>query len=293
MSITVVSFILPPEPGSPAAVIDALMPATNQLQMLVKSLRRVNGNVNLHVLTDAPRYGDDVVHHIFPSRIDPNQMMLGAAHAFARFFDEYDFLSPVVLVDPDILFFADIAPVFDLDPDFDIALTRRDESDMPFNSGIIFANTTQPDAVRYFFKRHSEIIALELMDNADWFADQLVLNRIMDTATQVAPDRFVFEGVRIKLLDANEYNYSPPREHPSLLRRPHAAVYHFKGRCRTFMLPFFEHFVTPGRFKPIARVLDTVRLTRERSALKEVFYSDEKRVKPKHRADTASHDSSV
>lgn len=293
MSITVVSFILPPEPGSPAAAIDGLMPVANQLQMLVKSLRRVSGNVNLHVLTDAPRYGDDVVHHIFPSPIDPNQMMLGAAQAFARFFDEYDFSSPVVLIDPDFLFFADIAPVFDLDPDFDIGITRRDETDMPFNSGIIFANTTQPDAVRHFFKRHYEIIAVELMDNADWFADQLVLNRIMDTATRVTPDRFVFEDVRIKLLDADKYNYSPPREHPSLLRRPRVTAFHFKGRCRTFMLPFFEHFVMPGRFKPIARMLDTVHLTRERSALKEVFYSDKKRIKPKHRTNTASHEDSV
>ena len=159
------------------------------------------------------------------------------------------------MCDPDALLVrAGIEQVFD--DSFDIAITRRDDRRMPYNSGVVFVNDHSSDCGQRFHRLQGEIITELFSKEAGWFGDQLVLTEIIEKrSTQVSKDLYDGNGLRIKILDAAKYNFSPNRNHPYLLMPPRGVVlYHFKGRCRTYMYDFFQFFVE-RRFKGIVRLV--------------------------------------
>ena len=276
-SLQAVSFCAKPVVGSASEQIDNLLPAPVQIGLMKASLEK-HVDLKIDVITDRNDFGEGicVIRPDYP--IDHSIMMLQAARLFSDYFHQYNFGSPAIVSDPDLLFFKDISDLFELD--FDVALTIRSGDDMPFNSGVLYVNNHRPHAVRKFFLRQVQIIEDILLDHSNWFADQLVLSEIINRSTLVEPDIYVFEDVRILIIPAETWNYSPPREHPNLLKRHQMRVYHFKGRCRTYMPYFFRKYFEGGWLNPIVTIRDFVKSENLRSASKETFLKDKKRVKP-------------
>lgn len=272
-------FCAAPASGSASERIDSLLPVPTQIELMSASLRRFWDVINVDAIMDRGDLPSFVNVIKTDEAVDPNVMMYQAAKFFASYFEKYDFQSPVILADPDLLFFRDVHQVFD--EDFDICVTKRGDSDMPYNSGIIFANNRNPQAVRHFFKLQCLIIEEKLMAHADWFADQFVLSEMMGGEVTKSDGRMVVvDGIRILVIPADVWNYSPPREHPFLLKRPACAVYHFKGRCRTFMPSFFKHFIARRRLNYFGMLRDYLLMEKIRTDSKVHFEADVKRVKP-------------
>ncbi|WP_149737717.1 hypothetical protein [Rhizobium sp. RU20A] len=190
--------------------------------------------------------------------------------------------TPFLVCDPDLLFFKPISDLFE--DDFDIAFTRRSGSRrMPFNSGIFFVNNRKPEAAARFWSMQVDAIEQAFMADAGWYADQLVLRHLIEEkAVALGSDRYRLDGLTIRIIDGETYNFSPRREHPYLLRRPDVHVYHFKGRCRSYMAAFYRHFIAPVKppMEPMMRLLAALRLDRERGRLKPLYVRARERCAP-------------
>lgn len=272
-----VSFYAAPPGGSAAAAIDALLPGPRQLALSRASFERHHRLRRHVVLTDATTALPGL--EVFRGTVRPGAaFMLDALRLQRDFLARADHAVPMVFCDPDILFLRPVAGVFD--GGFDLAFTRRAHPTMPFNSGIFFLSAGRKAEVVAFWDLQVEIVETMLMAHADWFADQLVLNEIVARATVLGGDDHLVGPVRFRLLDAARYNYTPRRDHPYLFLVPRASVYHFKGRCRTFMEAFF-HYHVAARWAWVRRLPAFLRdcLDNERAhhRLKPVFLGDGKR----------------
>ena len=277
-ALDLVSFHAAPPPGSAAAAIDALLPGPRQLALSRASFERHHRLRRHVVLTDATTALGGMEAFRGPVRHGPT-FMLDALRLQRDFLAAADHAVPMVFCDPDILFLRPVDGVFD--STFDLAFTRRAHRVMPFNSGIFFLSAGRKAEVVAFWTLQVEIVETMLMAQAGWFADQLVLNEIVARAERLAGDDHRIGPVRFRLLDAARYNYTPHRDHPYLFRVPGASVYHFKGRCRTFMEPFFRyHVASRGAWvrRLPAFLRDCVALERAHHRLKAVFQADGKRI---------------
>lgn len=130
---------------------------------------------------------------------------------------------PGVYVDTDLMFRRDPSPVFGLD--FDVALTKRDQSIMdktgreighlmPFNGGVLFVRTPR------FLDRVATVMRPMGPELRKWYGDQLAIARVADEFATVN-------------LPVEVYNYTPKRRDDDISR---AWIVHYKGERKDWML---------------------------------------------------------
>ena len=243
-----------PLPGSSNVAINALIGGARQAELLARSFQ-INARLGSAYFISDVEVVSNVLTKIKAPRPSETELTLAVIRQFVEFFVSRADGGKYVVCDPDVLLVGPgIEQVFD--ETFDIAITRRGDRRMPYNSGVIFVNDLSPDCGQKFYRLQDEIITQIFSKEAGWFGDQLVLTEIIERrSTQVSNDVYDCDGLRIKILDAAKYNFSPNRDHPYLAPPPRGVVlYHFKGRCRTYMEDFFQFFVE-RRFKGIVRLV--------------------------------------
>ncbi|MBF9022640.1 hypothetical protein FZCC0069_05670 [Rhodobacterales bacterium FZCC0069] len=256
------------------------------MELLARSFQK-NARLGSAYLISDVEVASDIWKTIRAPRPLQNELTLAVIRQFVEFFVSRADGDKYVVCDPDVLLVGPgIEKVFD--DTFDIAITRRGDRRMPYNSGVVFVNNLSFDCGQRFYRLQDEIITELFSKEAGWFGDQLVLTEIIEKrSTLVSKDVYDCEGLRIKIIDAAKYNFSPNRDHPYLLPPPRGVVlYHFKGRCRTYMEDFFQFFVE-RRFKGIVRLvwLPIKFFVNEwrRKSVKPLFSRAEERVMPSDR----------
>jgi hypothetical protein len=280
MTINILSTYIRPEPDTIEEKIDQILRGNDQLTLMANSLQHCGTNIKQYVISNTSDTIAEAV--IYPTReINRNELTLEILRLQKDFFSQAADDTHWIVCDPDFLFFRDVTFVFD--DDFDVAMTVRPDRRMPFNSGIFFINNTNQNAVK-FFTAQVRIIEELLMSNSQWFGDQLVLKHMIDNAHELQESGiFLFEDLRIKLLSAKQFNFSPNREHPNLLNHPECHAYHFKGRCRSYMKYFYKHYSSQKqvpKWRTASLFYDFINAERERKKLKPVYEAAITRHKP-------------
>ena len=275
-----------PVPGSTNAAIDKLIGGARQAELLARSFQQNACLGSAYFISDV-EVVSDILKMIKAPRPLENELTLAVIRQFVEFFQFRADDGRYVVCDPDILLVgAGIEQVFD--DSFDIAITRRGDRRMPYNSGVVFVNNLSSDCGQRFYRLQDEIIIELFRKEAGWFGDQLVLTEIIEKrSTRISKDVYDCNGLRIKILDAAKYNFSPNRDHPYLAPPPRGVVlYHFKGRCRTYMDDFFQFFVE-RRFNGIVRLvwlpIKFVLNEWRRKSVKPLFLRSAERVMPSDR----------
>lgn len=280
--ISLLSTYFAPLAGSCAASIDAILPGPEQARLMGLSFAQNDRLERQYLITDAMEDRSDIDHVMTENPLN-GQLTLEILRKQRDFFKQHPVHNPFIVCDTDLLFFKSVSHLFDRD--FDIALTRRSENKkMPFNSGIFFVNNRKPFAAHQFWSLQVQTIERYFMTDAGWYGDQLVLTKIVDDlATPIANDLYEIDGLRILVLDGNDYNFSPKREHSYLFLRPSVHVYHFKGRSRAFMNYFYRFYISPEKDRfltPLKILFYSVALELSRKKLKCVYLQARERLRP-------------
>lgn len=275
-----------PRRGSSHYTINELLNGQCQAELLARSLK-INSNISSVYFISDCEISSELLTHIRTSPPSQGRLTLSVIQNFAQFFASRPMSGPWLVCDPDVLLMKPgIEAVFN--DNFDVAITRRADSRMPYNSGVVFINDRFPNTGERFFRLQEKIILSEFPNESEWFGDQLVLTEIIDRLAQCIEDGlYDFCGLRIKILDASIFNYSPEREHPYLLPpSKNVMLYHFKGRCRIYMKDFFRFFVQTRKwtlwdiFALLGRLLT---LEWRRKRIKGIYLSSKERVMPSDR----------
>jgi len=235
-----------------------------------------------YLITDVAAQHSAIDYIPAESPVD-GQLTLEILRKQKNFFEHNPVLTPLIVCDTDLLFFKSISRLFDRD--FDIALTKRsDNKKMPFNSGIFFVNNRNPDAGHQFWALKVQTIERYFMSDACWYGDQLVLTKIMDElSTPLGNDLYEVDGLKILVLDCNDYNFSPARDHSYLCLRPQCHVYHFKGRSRAFMQYFYRFYISAEKnsfLTPLKILFYSAWLELQHKQLKTLFTQSRERLRP-------------
>lgn len=142
-----------------------------------------------------------------------------------------------VFLDADIVVRKDLARVFD--DEFDVALTRRDHSDlslekvpliletMPFNTGVMFSRASG----REFWSAAHEAVCAMSDEQQLWWGDQLAVKKIADET-----------HLKVREYPCTLYNYTPNSLDEDLSER---YVLHYKGnRRKPWLLAQWEGLLT-------------------------------------------------
>lgn len=279
--VSLLSTYFRPVPGTATELVDAILPGPEQVQLMGASIARIESLHNRYLITDAPISNIDF-NIIDMEAPDHSQLTLEILRSQREFFQNRVLDSPYIVCDPDLLFLKTVGALFH--DDFDIALTARANRRMPFNSGIFFVNNRHPDAAFRFWDLQVRAIEADFMADAGWYGDQLVLRHIIENrATKHSPYLYEVDGLKIRILDGAQYNYSPPREHPYLFLKPDVHVFHFKGRCRSYMKKFYEYYIDRPHdwfYKAPWFLWDSIQLEWRRKREKALYWSAN-RISPK------------
>jgi hypothetical protein len=149
-----------------------------------------------------------------------------------------------VFLDTDIIVNRPLVTVFD--DNFDLALTWRDGFPlMPINYGVIFANPTD-SAVRFLRAVEEDLSAREL-EHRRWFGGQYALKDLLrlkgDERGKRLPPYMVSDGVRIRLLPCEIYNYTPLRWPEDVADK---YILHFK-EFKAYMPAYYRQCVVQSK----------------------------------------------
>jgi hypothetical protein len=156
----------------------------------------------------------------------------------------------LVLLDSDILVNGPLAPL--LEQDFDVALTWRDNPEMPINGGFMVLQSRRPEDVRRFFRRYVQLYRARHAASSDWYGDQFALRDLLALPTDAfgRVDVVDVEGCRVRLLPCARYNFSPRNRTRAVLRPLHGpTVLHFNGSRKRLMLLYSNAHLS-GRSAP-------------------------------------------
>ena len=253
MAYRIVTFCV----GTPTQV----HPMLQMIELLCRSARYQDAAVEMTILTDRQTNLDRLKIDALVSRhdIDPrNHLMLARTRAQAEFVSMYDFAKPLAFLDLDILVGRPLGWLFDRA--FDIALTSRNNANMPINGGVILANNRSPLHVRSSFDRLLDIYTARHAHLSPWWGDQKALSDLVslppgdrDVEREISRD-----GVDYLILPGTEFNASPRKLWLTLAWPvPDKYVLHFKGNKRKkFMRPYFDLHMAPSSGKWVVRLVD-------------------------------------
>lgn len=221
-----------------------------QIDLLYRSAQAAMPDVGMTILTSAVT---DLSSLTMPFErvdgdIDFDKVMFERTRMQREYVERHAPTAPLAFLDSDILVCRDLTPLFA--EDFDIALTWRDDREMPFNGGVIFANSSRPGAVVRFFIELEAIYRDRQQGRLEWYGDQYALTELVGVPAETIPATTSHEsrGIRFRFLPCDSYNRTPPSRPTALFPGPGgASLMHFKGVTRRFMVPFWGYWLDPGR----------------------------------------------
>lgn len=170
------------------------------------------------------------------SAVDPDRVMYSRLLAQIDYVRNHGSDSGVVFLDSDMIVNADLRPL--LDADFDVALTYRDHPRMPLNGGVIFIKGGPHGAGLRFLERVRSLYAERFSAAGHWWGDQQALIAAVghERFAQRIADWLMLDGVRMRLLPCEQYNFTPPNSISAIAAElPAKAILHFKGACKRLM----------------------------------------------------------
>lgn len=218
-------------------------PAEILMRILFKSIDRVHPNAAKFVLTDLETpisNFDNVTIKRYPRR---KGVISSQISGYLNFMKEWDRKDPLIFIDWDMILQRDLTPIF-ADP-CDIMLTCREirNDQTPINTGLIIIPVESSLKICDLFQD----VLNELRDNpeystSEWVGDQLFLSNLLkDIVEKNTSGIFDYQGLKIKILDCNEYNFTPlygseKRYYPDKF------VVHFKGSRKSLMVDYWNSF---------------------------------------------------
>lgn len=184
---------------------------------------------------------------LFRYDIDHTEPMYNRSKAEIAFLKEYDFSSPVVFMDGDMLINANLESLFE--ENFDVALTYNEgktkmDKIMPINGGLKLVNNINPQAGIAFFQKTFDICSSDkYKEYRTWWGDQYALIEAVgsDNFWQRSGDKLKLGDINIKLLSCEEYNYSPNKKPYHIWKALNdKTIIHFRGIRKKLMIPYWE-----------------------------------------------------
>lgn len=213
------------------------------ISMLFASARRFHPGSVTTVLTtpttNLSALGPDIVRLDFD--VNAETIMRDRMACQLSMLRDYDFKTPVVLLDSDILINAPLTDVFS--QDFDVGLTWRRLEQMPFNGGVIFLNNRNKETAANFLGNVYQVFLERHAHRAKWYGDQTAIQDYLDVPLDqvergVSLDK---DDCRFAFFPCDTYNYSPDNlASEILLPLEDKAILHFKGARKALMPLYFE-----------------------------------------------------
>jgi hypothetical protein len=219
------------------------------LNILLSSAKRITPSVYMTILTTEST-DLSAVSSFNRVNFDINfsHLMLERTRAQCSYLESNLGSHPIAMLDSDIIVNRDLTPLF-LE-DFDIGLTWRQQSQMPFNGGAIFINNIRPEHSRHFFRKLTAIYEQFNSNDFEWYGDQYALANLINLESNefLTTDNVYIDDVTVRMLNAELYNYTPKSRITNLtLCNADEKILHFKEKSRRFMQPFWQHHVALGR----------------------------------------------
>ncbi|XP_052211462.1 uncharacterized protein LOC127814185 [Diospyros lotus] len=152
-----------------------------------------------------------------------------------------------IFTDSDVAVVDDLGQIFSNYPNFDVALTFRNNKDQPLNSGFIAVRGTSYGIQRamVFLQEVLKVYISKYMKASRMLGDQLALAWIVKSHPSVDAKRFTrprafleeIGGVSVLFLPCTLYNWTPPEGAGQFHGMPlDVKVVHFKGSRKRLML---------------------------------------------------------
>jgi hypothetical protein len=213
------------------------------LDILFRSSELQNAAAQSAVLTDVATDMASLENRVTVIRapVDPDRVM------FSRMLSQIDYLDrraatdDVAFVDSDMIINASLATVFA--EDFDIALSYRNNPEMPINGGVIFVKGGRAAAAARLLRRVCQSYADKFFAQAHWWGDQRALIDVIghDRFARRTSDRLTVDGVKVRLLPCERYNFSPENELRAIARPLRdKVILHFKGERKRLMPLYWQ-----------------------------------------------------
>jgi hypothetical protein len=218
------------------------------LKILFRSARLSDANAECVVLSDHGTPLDSLANsaHVIRSDVDATCPMFSRLQAQIDFLERCADGDDVAFVDSDMIVNAPLAPIFA--EDFDVAFTYRGDAQMPINGGVILVRgSRQANALR-FLHQVRDCYAAKYAEQARWWGDQQALIDVVgrERFDRRTSDLLDVDGIRVRLLPCERYNFSPENEFRAI-RRPLAdkVILHFKGERKRLMPAYWNAYLAP------------------------------------------------
>ena len=176
--------------------------------------------------------------------IDSREIMLSRLVSQLDFLRNHDFESNVVLLDSDILINENLESLFD--NEFDLALTIRDDQEMPINGGIIYISKKNPEPVINFFEKLYVLYTEKYQEKSQWWGDQYALADVIGYKenTQFESGIIEIDNIKVLLLPCEIYNFSPNYEsNLDVYELKDKKILHFKGPRKQYMSVYWQNYL--------------------------------------------------
>ena len=226
------------------------------INLMFHSTSLLHGDCHKVVLSDLHTDFSQLSPDISVQRydIDSHHIMLNRLSTQIQFLKTMNQESNVVLLDSDMLITANLNPL--LLQDFDIGLTIRTPAPvykgkpMPINGGIFFIPASGKSAALRFLEQLYHIYQKHYGKDTQWWGDQYALLDILQCpdANDLQPGCLQLNDIKVRLLDCDQYNFSPDLESElDLTAFQDKFILHFKGPRKQFMQAYWEQFINPDR----------------------------------------------
>jgi lipopolysaccharide biosynthesis glycosyltransferase len=192
-------------------------PISKIAQIMVASVRQAMPGAKIVQMTDYTTKPVQGVHEVIRKRWDGKRLMTYRLLHLEEFPP-----ANAVFLDADTVVRKDLTSVFD--GEFDVALTRRDATDltlgeavleaMPFNTGVMFSKAS---GRQFWLAAHAAVRAMP-DEHQVWWGDQLAVKKVAEETS-----------LKVAEYPCALYNYTPTSPDEDLSER---YVVHYKGRER-------------------------------------------------------------
>jgi lipopolysaccharide biosynthesis glycosyltransferase len=217
------------------------------INLMFKSVDKFHGDCQKVILTSLETNLSFLPVDIKVKRypINSREIMLSRLVSQLDFLKNHDFESDVVLLDSDILINGNLESLFD--HEFDLALTIRDNQEMPINGGIIYVCKKNPAVVINFFERLYLLYMEKYQEKSQWWGDQYALADIIGYKENRKFDAGIIDidNIKVLLLPCEIYNFSPNNYESNLdvYELKDKKILHFKGQRKPYMSVYWQNYL--------------------------------------------------
>ncbi|KAI3444697.1 hypothetical protein Pfo_001362 [Paulownia fortunei] len=235
------------------------------LSVFINFIQVVMPQSNVIILTDPtselPLHRDMVTIQPIQGEYSRDKLMLQRIRSYIGFLEirlekptqKQEQVTHFIFTDSDIAVIDDLGRIFTDYPNFDLALTFRNNKEQPLNSGFIAVRGTAEGIQRgkAFLQEVLEIYSSKFMKASRMLGDQLALAWVVKSNPNFNVRRFSrreafldkISGASVLFLPCSSYNWTPPEGAGQFHGMPlDVKVVHFKGSRKRLMLESWNFF---------------------------------------------------